>query len=99
MNKWLYALLASLFLIAFTVSGAYAQHRGYGHGYRAPGGGDGYRRNHNAAPYIFGGLALGIIGSAIIADQYYRRPVCRDELVDRVWDGNRLVPVYETVCR
>lgn len=95
MNKWIYALLSAVFLIAFTVSGALAQHRGHGGHYY----GGHHRGGGNWAPYIIGGAALGIIGGAIIADQYYRRPLCREVLVDRVWDGYRVVPVYETVCR
>ena len=49
------------------------------------------------APYVAGGAALGILGGAIIADEYYR-PYCHRVLVEQQWNGYRWVPYYEKVC-
>jgi hypothetical protein len=77
------AVVATIFFVAIP---AFAQHRGYyGHSFRS------------VTPYVLGGTALGILGGAIIADQYYR-PYCRDLIVGRRWNGYRWVSQYETVC-
>jgi hypothetical protein len=48
-------------------------------------------------PAIVGGLALGILGGAIVNERY-SGPYCRWVVVDREWDGYRWRPVMEQVC-
>jgi uncharacterized membrane protein YfcA len=85
MNKFIIAI--SLVATMFVSNTAFAQYREHRY----------VHRPRSVAPYVLGGAALGLLGGAIIANEYYR-PYCHRVLVEKRWDGYRYVNIYDTVC-
>lgn len=79
-------ILGAIFGVILFTGEASAQYR-RGHGYGYPPAPRYYMPHRNWAPYIIGGLALGMIGNYY----YYQNRTCWDEIVEYDRYGNAVV--------
>ena len=87
-NKFLIALAALSMFITPAMAERHGHNYWHGKNHNYWHGNEHHNNNNfYNNPYFWGGVAGGIIGGAIIRDQYYRQPYCH-QVIEQVYDPN-----------